>query len=142
MESNMVNLGISNELIKPIIEKHIKAAITEAMGGSEKLIDMAIDKILNSKVTSDGKVSQYSSENRIPLLEWVLTDQIRSAVQTVVIEEIKKASTSIRDSIIKKLRSDKGSNMMADALLSCFMNTLESKWYSDIKIEMKKCSEK
>lgn len=134
----MVNLGISDELVKPIVDKHIKAAVTAAMGGSDKLVEKTVDMIMNTKVNSEGKVSQYSSENRFTLLEWILTSRIKDAVQTVVVEEINKVSTQIRDSIIKKLRSEKGSSMMADALLSCFLNTLESKWYSTIQVNMEK----
>ena len=36
---NDVNLSISKEVVTPIVEAQIKSAVTEAMGGSEKLID-------------------------------------------------------------------------------------------------------
>lgn len=138
MENNLINLGISPELVKPIVEQHIKAAITEAFGGSEKVIEKVINGILTQKVTANGSVSNYNSENKFNWIDVVLTNTIREVAKEAIKEEVTKNTSVIKDAIIEQLRSKEGSDKVASAILDCINDTFKDSWRSNITISLEK----
>ena len=133
---NLVNLSIGKDVVNPIVEKSIKSAITHAMGGSEKVIEMVISTILNTKVDSSGKPSTYSIDRDRTWLDFVLTKNIEEACKTAIQEEIKKSSSIIKDALVRKLQTKAGSDKVASALLSALDGTFGS-WRSEVKIDLK-----
>lgn len=57
MSANMINLGINEDVVKPILEKQIQAAILANIGNPEELIQKVVSTALSQKVDSDGRVS-------------------------------------------------------------------------------------
>lgn len=133
-EQNLVQLGINPELIKPIINTHIKAAIVEAMGGSEELIDKVVDSVLNTKVNHEGKISNYSGDNRYRWLDIILTNEIRNAVKAELQNAVTESSGVIRESLIAKLRTRAGADIVASALLDGLCHSFDHSWMSKIDI--------
>lgn len=138
MENNLINLGISPELVKPIIEQHIKAAITEAFGGSEKVIEKVINGILTQKVNERGTVSNYNSENKFNWIDIVLTNTVQEVAKAAIKEEVAKNASVIKDAIIEQLRSKEGSNKVAAAILDCINDTFKDNWRSNVTISLEK----
>lgn len=136
MEKNntMVQLGISPELIKPVIETHIKAAIVEAFGGAEELIAKVVRNVLEQKVSANGTISNYSSDNRYQWLDIVITQQIRAAVEEEVRNQVKESSSAIREALVEELRSKAGAHKVAQALLDGAMGTFKHCWSSKMDI--------
>lgn len=133
-EQNLVQLGINPELIKPIINTHIKAAIVEAMGGSEELIDKVVDSVLNTKVNHEGKISNYSGDNQYRWLDVILTNEIRTAVKTELQNAVTESAGAIREALIAKLRTKAGADIVATALLDGLSHSFDYAWMSKIDI--------
>lgn len=134
METNgNVNLSISKEIVNPIVEAKIKAAVVEAMGGSENLIAMVIDKLLNQKVNHEGNISNYSSDNTHRWLDIAVTKQVKDAVKESMTEILKERKQDIKDAIKKQLASKKGIELFAESLLSGLK--LDDKYRTSINVK-------
>lgn len=136
MAENMINLGISPELVKPIVEKQIKAAVTEMFGGADEIINKVVTAMIHQKVDSSGKVNSSSYNNQYDWFEMVFSKHIREAVENELKEQMKSMSAAIRKSLIKKLRSEQGANLVADALLRGLEGTFEHSWTSKIDVKL------
>lgn len=133
----MVNLGINKELITPIVEKEIKAAVVAAMGGADSVIEKVVNSIMYQKVNSEGKVSSYSGDNRYTFIEYVLTNNIKDAIGEELKRQIGEKAEPLKKAIVKNLRNEVTANKLADALLTAFSQTVDSNWKSVINIEIK-----
>lgn len=133
MESGNVNLSISKEIVNPIVEAKIKAAVIEAMGGTDVLINKVVDNVLNQNVAHDGKISQYNSDNKSKWIDVVVTQQIREATKIVMQEILATRQNDIRAAIQKQLSSKKGIEAFAQALLSGYK--IDDKYTTNIEIK-------
>ena len=136
MAENMINLGISPELVKPILEKQIKAAVTEMFGGTDEIVNKVVTAMIHQKVNSNGNVSNNSYENKYDWFELVFSNQIREAVQNEIKEQMKSMAAPIRKALIKKLRSEQGANLVADALIRGMEGTFDKAWTSRIDVKL------
>ena len=139
--NGVVNLTVSKEIINPIVERHIREAVTNALGGSDEIIRKVVDQILTQKVNSEGKVTGYSGDNKYSWLDIVLTKKIEEAVKEELSKTISTVANKIKRALIEKLKTQKGSSAVADALLSGFQDTLKNSWRSSIKIELNRDKE-
>jgi hypothetical protein len=136
MENQIVSLNLSKEIINPIVERNIKEAVLAAMGGSDEVIKKVMDSIIHQKVGKDGSVSTYSSENKYSWLDVVLTKQIEAQVRAELTSVISSAADKIKAALMKKIRSEKGSNEIADALIAGLQNTFKDTWTSKFSIQI------
>ena len=136
MADNMINLGISPDLVKPIVEKQIKAAVTEMFGGADEIINKIVTSMIHQKVDSDGKVNSNSYYNQHDWFEVVFSKQIKEAVENELREQMKSMIAPIRKALIKKLRSEQGANLVADALIRGLEGTFEHSWTSQIDVKL------
>jgi hypothetical protein len=95
-------VNIPRDVIEPVIQAHVQAAIVSALGDGQQLISEAIGRILNQKVGDKGEPSSYS--NAIPWINWVLRDCVQQAVRKVIIEELPKHEAVIRAGIAADLQ--------------------------------------
>jgi uncharacterized phage protein gp47/JayE len=132
-----VSLQISKDIVTPIVETKIKEAILEAMGGKEKVIQSVVNEVLTRKVSANGNVSQYSSDNKFTWIDVIVTQQIRTAVEAEVKSITAQASSTIKDELIKQLQSKKGASKVAEALLSSLNGSFASVYSSKFNISFK-----
>lgn len=135
MSDSNVSIQISKEIVNPIVEAKIKDMIVEALGGKDRLIENVVSNVLGTKVDSTGKVSSYSYDNKFSWIEFYFSEQIRDLVREEMKIVIKEQATLIKGAIAKQLRTQKGINSLASALINAMDKTLENAWTSDIKIE-------
>jgi hypothetical protein len=107
--SDIINLQISDELVKPIVDAKIQSAIVAALGNGEALIVAAVQRALNDKVGYDGKKAQYNSDNKFPYLETVcnrlLQDAVRDALKKWIEESRGKIEVAVKKELSKKMNS-------------------------------------
>lgn len=132
----MINLGISPELVKPIVEKQIKAAVTEMFGGADAVIDKIVTAMIHQKVDARGNVSNYNSENKYDWFETVFSKYIKEAIEEELKNQMKSMAAPIRKALIKKIRSEQGASLVADALISGLNGTFDQAWRSDISVRL------
>jgi len=131
-----VSLTLSKEVVLPIVESKIKGAIMDALGGSDEIVAKIVDKIFKEKVNAEGKVSQYSSDNKFDWFDIAVTSQIQAAVKAELGVQISKSSESIKNALISQLQSKKGANQIASAMIAGLENTFKSSWASSVEISI------
>lgn len=131
-----VSLQISKEIVNPIVEAKIKEAITDALGGKERIIEKVVEEVLKTKVDISGKVSNYSSENKYSWVDAVFNEQVKLAVKEELTEIMKQQTSIIKAELIKQLKTNKGANAVASALISGFEETLKSNWRATIDVKI------
>ena len=136
MDNNMMSLNIDKSMLTPIIEQQVKLLMTEVLGGKDEIVSKVINSVLKTKVDERGNPSTYSSAK--PFYEWLLIDEIKKAVQELLKEEIQSRVGSIKKILKKHLQSEKGSNELANAMLTAFSSTISSGygWKSQIEIKL------
>jgi uncharacterized phage protein gp47/JayE len=136
-KEDLVSLEIGKDVVTPIVDKHIKAAILEALGGKDEMIEKVVKQILHQKVNSEGNVSRSDYDNKYSWLDFTVTKQIEKAVRDELSNVVSQATLKIKNALIARLKTDKGAMLVADALLEGLSGTFKNTWTSkvDIKIE-------
>ena len=78
-DNSMVSLKVDEQMVSKILEKQIQAAIVAQLGNQDKLIEKAVGVALSEKVSDNGTVSKYSSDNKYDFLEVLATKSVREA---------------------------------------------------------------
>ena len=128
----MVSLNISEKMLTPVIEEQVKLMMTEMMGGKDEIVNKVITTILKTKVDENGKPSSYSSSKTF--IEWLLLDEVTKLVRELIEEELRSRTGEIKAAIKKKLRSEEGGSIVADALLNGLNETFKYSWRSNIQV--------
>lgn len=132
MAGDMVSLNISEKMLSPVIEQQVKLMMTEMLGGKDEIINKVITTILKTNVDENGKPSSYSSSKTF--IEWLLLDEVTKLVRELIEEELRSRTGEIKAAIKKKLRSEKGGSIVADALLNGLNETFKKGWTSNIQV--------
>lgn len=128
-----VNIQVNPEVVRPIIEAKIQSAIIEAMQGTDKLIEQFVIMILNLKVSNDGKVSNYSSDNKYTYLYILVRDVIKKACEEAIKEEVEKRRPEFKAAIEKEIKSAAGRNKLVGAFLDTICGVAGSKaWHISV----------
>lgn len=128
-----VQLSISQEVVKPIVEAKIQAAILSALSSEKDIIESAVEKILNVKVDSDGKTSTYSSS--IPYLQWLTNNAIQSAAKAALQQYVEDQKPKIQ-AALKKAISMRIDDVCAQ-MMSCLIETTRDSYAVNVGVEFK-----
>jgi hypothetical protein len=120
-----VNLSISQEVVKPIIEAQIKTAIAAALGKQDAIIKSAIEAIMNYQVDYQGKHSQYSSDNKYNFVEIHIQEAIQTALKEAIQEWVKENQKRIKEEFFGILKTRKGSSALVKAFIDGIAQSLD-----------------
>lgn len=142
MSGNMINLGINEDMVKPILEKQIQAAIMANLGNVDELFEFAIKKALSVKVNSEGLVSNYSSDNKYDFLEALTAKAIRNAATEAIKEYVKENQEQLKIALKKEMEKKANQNKLVQAFVDSATNTFSYEWRFDAKVELSKNTER
>lgn len=128
-----VELKISPEIIRPIIQAKINAAIVEMFEGHERLVSDMISMWMNQRVDSDGKVGGYSSN--IPRYEQLIHKMLEDAMKKALDSYLSERKEFITQEFMKFFKSKAGSSALANALKEGVCESLKSKWLTSISFK-------
>lgn len=128
MSTNMINLGINEDVVKPILDKHIQAAVLANIGNPEELIQKVVAVALSQKVNRDGNVSRYSGDNQYDYLEVLTGKAIRKAAEEALKEWLKENSQLVKEAVIKELNKPVRQNSIAKAFADAVEESLQCSW--------------
>jgi hypothetical protein len=94
---------IPKDIIEPIIQAHVSAAVVSALGENKKIVEMAISRVLNQKVNSDGNTSGYVYNNSPTFIQWLMSKAVRSAVEKAVVEQVATYQDELKKAIAAEL---------------------------------------
>lgn len=94
-------IQIPKDIIEPIIQANISAAIIDALGNRSNVMAEVIGAILNVKVDEKGQASNYG--NNKSWIDWAVGNALRNAAQTAINEAIATQQEVIKQHLISQL---------------------------------------
>jgi hypothetical protein len=133
--ADLVKIEVSSDVVRPIVETQIRAAIVAEMSKDpRKLIDALVTEALQFKVQADGSLSKYGSDNKHPWLSIHLGKVIREEAMRALEEMITENRDKIKDAIKRELKKENNANQLAAAVISGMTEHLKCKYTNHIEI--------
>lgn len=115
-----VNLSISNDVIKSIVEAKIRSEVLTALSGnSEKLMEQLADNVIKQKVDREGRPSN-SSYDTTNMLDWMVQKEIKIMAEKLIKEWLESQKEKLKISIKKSL--DKNKDRFADDFVNSIIS--------------------
>lgn len=139
MENELVSINIDSEIVRPIIEKRIQAAIIKELGGSDSLIESMVSLALSKKVDRDGKMGKYSSDNKHDFIEAICGKSIRDAAIIAMKEWAENNAEKVKNAVLKELSKPNRQRTMANAFADAVQESVKCHWnlHCNISFESK-----
>jgi hypothetical protein len=116
MAESAVNITVDPATVNAIVTSQLKAAVASSLDAhGPAFIRALVDRACDQKVDGTGKVSNYTSSNDRPFIEWATDAALKDAVKTVVAEWVKEQQGNIRAALVKKLSTGKSDLVKAMA---------------------------
>ncbi len=130
-----VNLSISTEVVKPIIEAKIQAAIVAALGDNKSMVESVVGMVLQMKVDKDCKRSTYDYENKYSFIEALCMKEIAEATRTAIKEYFQNHSELVKNAMKKYL--SRNTDTIAESFIKQLIRTSGDSTYNHYTVEIK-----
>jgi len=128
MANEMMSLKINEDMVKPILEKQIQAAIMANIGNPEQLIQKIVSMALSYKVDQNGKVSNYNSDNRYDYIEVLTGQAIREAAKDALKEWLAENQELLKVAVTKELNKPARLKTIVGAFADAAEKSFKSNW--------------
>jgi hypothetical protein len=130
-----MTLNVDENLVQPIIEAEIQAAIVRQLqGASTNLIPKLVQAALNQKVDYQGRVTGSSYDNRYPYIEVLCNQAIQQAAQEAMKQYIADSLPFITAEVEKQIRSQ--SKNIAKTFAEGLAGAIKSEWNFKLNITL------
>ena len=133
--SDQVDIKISQDLVKPIIEAKIQQAIAEGLNSSNQMIEAVASRILTTKVSVDGTKSRYSSDNKYTYMEYLSQDIITTAAKAALAEWVETRKKEIKECLYKQMSLKKNANILVQAVMNGLVESTKCKYRFSMNIK-------
>ena len=134
MANDNVNVQIGADLIAPIVQAKVNAAIVEAIGDKQAFVESVVAAMLKRKVDSEGKVNSYHGSNTHNMVDWLCRKAIQDAVKEGLESLMQESKPMIKAAIVKQLKSRPG--MLAKALVDGFGAATANRYRVNIAVTL------
>jgi hypothetical protein len=123
-----MTLQVSPDLVRPVIEQKIQAAIVAALaeGKESAMLSAIVGRVLAQKVDSEGKVSRYDSYNDREYVRWLCETAIRDCARRAVQEWAESNKAKIEKQMQAEL--SRRSAGMAKVFMDGLLKSMQSSW--------------
>jgi hypothetical protein len=104
----------------------IAEKLTEALVGADDAIRKIVGAALTQKVNDRGQISQYSSDNKVPYVEWVAGEMIRAAAHQVLQAKVDALRPAIERAVEANLKQN--AKAIAQALTGAFITASKDRY--------------
>lgn len=132
---NSIQMQVGKELVAPIVEAKINAAIVEALSDPGAIISDIVKKILCQKVDSEGKRTS-SDYHTMSFIEWLCRDRLQLAAKAAIGEWVDENKALLVTEMKKQLSRGKGP--FTKSLLDGFAKDFAARFYTRVTIEVPK----
>lgn len=127
---------IPRDVIEPILQAHVSAAIAQAFGSQQTLLEKFINEIVGRRVKEDGSNPSYSSDKTVPWLDWAVGNVIKTVIKEQITKEVEKHREEMVGIIAKEL-SKKNSPLikqLALGMVGGFADSETLKYRFEVKV--------
>jgi hypothetical protein len=104
MAAEQTTLNVPKDVIEPIINAHVSAAVAAALSDKDHLLRAAVAQVLNTPVDLQGNTSRCGYSSDLPYLQWIMQTAVRNAVKAAVVEEVGKHQEALKAAIAEQLK--------------------------------------
>jgi len=126
-----VSINVSPEVVKPIIEAKIQAAIVDQLCQEKKLVQAVVEQVLYGKVDSDGKPSRYG--DGMSYIQWVVERAVRQATMRAVDEVIVLQQEEFKKAVSLALTRKRGA--IAENFISSLLTNAGHAWKTKVDVQ-------
>jgi hypothetical protein len=128
---------IPRDVIEPIIQAHVSAAVAQALGGRDQLVSKTVEMIVNAQVEADGKLARYDDSRNKRWLDWAMGDVVRSVIMKALQDEMAKHKVQLTEIVAKELARKNSPliKQMAAAMVGGFANEETLKYRLTVNVE-------
>jgi hypothetical protein len=134
--SDQVDIKISQDLIKPIIQTKIQAAIVDAMQGSDHMIAQVVKLICDQKVDSRGGISRYGSDNKYRYIDILCKNAISDAARAAITEWVERDKKLIQAEMLKQMQTKRYASKMAKSVADGLAEAVKSSWRFKVDVSL------
>lgn len=128
---------IPKDVIEPIIQAQVAAAVSSALAGRDEIIKAAVGAVLNAKVDRDGAPDRYNSHNSLTWLQWVMNDCIRRAARAAIEQFLAGEQDRIKAVLTKELQAKNSplAKQLVNGMLGAMANESTLKYRINVAVD-------
>lgn len=135
-----LDLKIDEKYIGEIVSNVVKSSIVEALGKKDELVHTAVKTMLMTKVDKNGKVSNYSNENKFNLIDYYVHSTVTEICKEMAVEIIQENRESIKKELKMQLSSERSIEAFTKSMIDNTIENLNSEWRPSIQVNIEKPS--
>lgn len=117
-----------------MVKTIIQAQVIQALNSAPDAIEALVKSALHQKVDDNGQIARYSSDNKLPYLDWLVGHSIRNAVSHAVGEVIRERTPEITELVRQGLAAES----VVSAVAKAITKSAEMDWKIDVRFEVEK----
>lgn len=135
-----LDLKVDEKYIGEIVKNVVQASIAEALGAKDDLVNTAIKTMLTTKVDRNGKVSNYSSDNKYNLIDYYVHSTVTDVCKEMALEIIQENRDALKAELKKQLSSERSVEAFTKSMIDSTMENLNREWSPSITVQFDKNS--
>lgn len=104
--NEQASVVIPKELLQPVIDAHVSAAIAKALSGPEAIVKGIVERLCNQNVDSEGRPSSYHNDRKT-WLQWAVENMLKQAVQATIAKELEAHKERLKEYLTDELSKKK-----------------------------------
>ncbi len=131
--SEIATINIDKKTIEGIVERQMQAAIITHLGAvKDDLLQKVVEKMLTTKVNSDGKEGDYRSDT--PLIEYLAKKKIHECAKEALNKFLDSQLPDIEKRVLAELNKQKG--LFAKMAVESMANAVKTNFNYNFKMEI------
>jgi len=135
--NDVVSMKIDESLVKDIVGKQVQAAVVAQLGDPAKMIEQAVQCVLNRKVDSNGRHRNDRYYDKYDYLEMLATDCIHKAAEKALKDWLNENADKVAEAVKKEMSKPSRSKMFAIALANSVRESLSTSWNITCNLNLK-----
>jgi hypothetical protein len=136
-EQALVNLTVDPQVIKPVIEQKVHAAILQALGGEElvmQTLSHLVAGVLNEKVDKEGNKPRYSGDAKYIWIQVLCRNALKDMIKRAVQDFIQSKEAILTKEIERQLASHKSE--IAKAFVDSLAQATAKSWGFNVTLQL------
>jgi hypothetical protein len=135
MSNDGVNIQVGSDLVKPIIEAKIQAAVVAALSEDRNMVGNAVAAFLSMKVDCEGHRQTSDYYNKITMMDYLAKDAIKKAVTDAMKQWLSENNQALIDAAKKHISKQSGT--IAKSMVDAFTGAIGDKWKFSVDVTTK-----
>jgi hypothetical protein len=136
MDDKNFNFPVPKEILEPFIKDAVSASIIKHLGDPSIIIGNMVERAMSLKVSENGRVENYSPDNKYTYLEYIAMKNIRGHAECALKKFLAEMQPQIEEAVKKCLA--KNQTAIAKMLVDSLKENIGNNWCTTLTMEVKK----